>query len=111
MSEILEKLRQKYQVDSQLEDQLRSELIQQGKAMNELRADHEKAIQELRQQLSHKHETEMSNTELENRQVVTKLREDVLAKEEKIKHLEKQEIMRQVDKAQTQEQANQLYML
>jgi len=37
--------------------------------------------------------------ELENRQVVTKLREEVLAKEEKIKHLEKQEIMRQVDKS------------
>lgn len=48
LSEILEKLRQKYQVDSQLEDQLRSELIQQGKAMNDLRAEHERAIQELR---------------------------------------------------------------
>jgi len=45
----------------------------------------------------------LSNVELENRQVVTKLREDVLAKEEKIKHLEKAEILRQVDKAQTQE--------
>lgn len=31
LGEILEKLRQKYQVDSQLEDQLRSELISQGK--------------------------------------------------------------------------------
>ena len=48
LSEILEKLRQKYQVGSQLEDQLRSELIQQGKAMNDLRAEHERAIQELR---------------------------------------------------------------
>ena len=101
LGEILEKLRQKYQVDSQVEDQLRSELIQQGKEMNEHRAEHEKAIQELKQQLSQKAETELSNVELENRQVVTKLREDVLAKEEKIKHLEKQEILRQVDKAQT----------
>lgn len=79
--------------------------------MNELRAEHERAMQELRQQLSQKAETEISNLELENRQVVTKLREDVLAKEEKIKHLEKQEILRQVDKSQTQEQANQVYML
>ena len=62
--------------------------------MNELRAEHERAIQELRQQLTQKHETDMSNSELENRQVVTKLREDILAKEEKIKHLEKQEILR-----------------
>lgn len=73
---------------------MRSELIQQGKEMNEHRAEHERAIQELKQQLSQKAETELSNVELENRQVVTKLREDVLAKEEKIKHLEKQEILR-----------------
>ena len=53
----------------------------------------------------------MSNTELTHRQTVTKLREDLLAKEDKVKQLEKQEIMRQVDRAQTQEQANQLYML
>ena len=40
-----------------------------------------------------------------------KLREDLLAKEEKVKHLEKQEILRQVDKSKTQEQANQLFLL
>ena len=49
LGEILEKLRQKYQVDSQQEDQLRSELIAQGKQMNELRAEHERGIQELKQ--------------------------------------------------------------
>ena len=43
----------------------------------------------------------MSNTELAHRQTVTKLREDLLSKEEKVKQLEKQEIMRQVDRAQT----------
>ena len=67
LGEILEKLRQKYQVDSQVEDQLRTELIQQGKEMNELRAEHERAIQEQKQQLSQKAETELSNVELENR--------------------------------------------
>ena len=46
---MLEKLRQKYQVDSQTEDQLRSELISQGRQMNELRAEHERSIQELKQ--------------------------------------------------------------
>ena len=44
LSEILEKLRQKYQVDSQMEDQLRSELIAMGKQNNDLRAEHERAV-------------------------------------------------------------------
>ena len=56
-------------------------------------------------------ETELSNAEVEHRQVTTKLREDLLAKEEKIKHLEKQEIMRQFDRSQQQEQSNQVFML
>ena len=51
--------------------------------------------------LSQKSETELSNVELEHRTLVTKLREDLLAKEEKVKHLEKQEILRQVDKSKT----------
>ena len=68
MSEILDKLRQKYQNDAQLEDQLRSELIAQGKQMNELRTEHERSIQELKQHLSQKAETEMQNAELEHRQ-------------------------------------------
>ena len=79
--------------------------------MNELRAEHERGVQELKQQLSQKAETELSNVELEHRTLVTKLREDLLAKEEKVKHLEKQEILRQVDKSKTQEQANQLFLL
>ena len=44
LGEILDKLRQKYQVDSQVEDQLRSELIAQGRQTNELRAEHERAL-------------------------------------------------------------------
>ena len=53
----------------------------------------------------------MQNAELEHRQNTQKLQEELLTKEEKIKQLEKQEIMRQIDKAQTQEHQNQLYML
>lgn len=87
------------------------ELLSQGKQMNDLRADHERAIQDLKQQLNQKAETELSNVELTHRQTVTKLREDLVGKEEKVKHLEKQEIIRQVDRSQQQEQANQLYML
>ena len=34
-----------------------------------------------------------------------------MAKDEKLKHLEKQEIMRQMEKQQKQEQQNELYML
>ena len=90
---------------------MRNELLTMGKQMNDLRAEHERAIQELKQQLSQKAENDLSNAELANRQSVTKLREDLLAREEKIKHLEKQEIMRQIDKTTNQEQANQLYML
>mmetsp|Transcript_42523 Transcript_42523/g.56120 ORF Transcript_42523/g.56120 Transcript_42523/m.56120 type:complete len:91 (-) Transcript_42523:74-346(-) len=40
-----------------------------------------------------------------------KLREQLVAKDEKVKQLEKQEIMRQVERSQTQEHQNQLYML
>ena len=79
--------------------------------MNELRTEHERSIQELKQHLSQKAETEMQNAELEHRQSTQKLQEELLTKEEKIKQLEKQEIMRQIDKAQTQEHQNQLYML
>jgi len=57
----------------------------------------------LKQQLNQKAENDLSNVELEHRQVVTKLREDLLSKDEKIKNLEKQEILRQVDKANKQE--------
>ena len=49
LGEILDKLRQKYANDSQVEDQLRSELIAQGRQMNDLRAEQERAMQELRQ--------------------------------------------------------------
>lgn len=47
---------------------------------------------------------------MEHRQTTQKLREEVVSKDEKIKHLEKQEIMRQVEKSQTQELQNQIYL-
>lgn len=49
--------------------------------------------------------------ELEHRQVGSKLREDLLQRDEKIKHLQKQEILRQVDKDNKTEQTNQIYLL
>jgi hypothetical protein len=39
-------LRQKLQSDAQVEDSLRTELIEQGKKMNELRVDHETTLYE-----------------------------------------------------------------
>ena len=57
----------------------------------------------MKQQLSQKAENEIQNLELEHRQITQKLREDLVAKDEKVKHLEKQEIMRQVERQQTQE--------
>lgn len=41
----------------------------------------------------------------------SKLREDLLQRDEKIKHLQKQEILRQVDKDNKTEQTNQIYLL
>lgn len=61
--------------------------------------------------MSQKAENDLSNADIENRQNVTKLREELLQKDEKIKHLEKQEINRQIEKANKQEQTNQLYTL
>lgn len=46
LGEILSKLRQKLQSDAQVEDQLRAELIEQGKKMNELRVEHETTLYE-----------------------------------------------------------------
>ena len=51
-----------------MEDQLRSELIEQGKHMNDLRSEHEQQMSELRDQLTHKSETEKQNSDLEHRQ-------------------------------------------
>ena len=47
-------------------------------------------MQDLKQQLSSKAETDVQNAELEHRQVSQKLREEIVAKDEKIKQLEKQ---------------------
>jgi len=57
----------------------------------------------LKQQLNLKAETDLSNAEVEHRQVVAKLREDLVSKDEKIRLLEKQEILRQVEKTNKQD--------
>lgn len=85
LGEILDKLRQKFQADGQVEDQLRSELIEQGKTMNDLRSEHEQQMGELREQLSHKAETEKQNSDLDHRQQLNKLKEQLAIKDEKIK--------------------------
>ena len=97
--------------DGQMEDMLRQELIEQGKQMNDLRSEHQQQMSEQRDQLTNKYETDKTNSDLEHRQQLNKLKEQYALQVEKIKQLEKNEIAKQIDKAQVQSQAAQIQTL
>ena len=76
--------------NDKVEDTLRSEIIEQGRKMNELRAEHEQQMYELKQQnqdkideLQLKHDTDM-------RKMGQRLKEELAAKNEKIKEMDRQ---------------------
>ena len=70
--------------------------------MNELRAEQERTSQELAQQLSQKAETEINKLELQHKEDIFKLKEEIIQKEEKIKQFEKNEKRNQVEKEKEQ---------
>lgn len=73
LSEILDKLRQKILKDAVVEDQLRSELIEQGRKMNELRVSHEEAIYQQQQEISAKFESELQRADAEFKKLISKI--------------------------------------
>jgi hypothetical protein len=111
LSEILEKLRQKLQQDAVMEDQLRAELIDQGRKMNELRADHERAMYEQSQQLTQRSENEVNRIEVEYKRSVQKLKEESLQKDTKIRQYEKNEKKSVAEREKYQNLEEQKYLL
>ena len=59
--------------------------------MNELRADHERAVYEQSQQLTQKAENDINRIEVEYKRTISKLKEELLQKDTKIRQYEKNE--------------------
>lgn len=97
--------------DAVVEDQLRAELIEQGRKMNELRADHEKAIYTLTSQLSAKFDGELQRADCEFKTHIGKLLEEASAKDERIRVLEKNEKKAIAERERHQSQEQQLKIL
>ena len=98
LSEILDKLRQKILKDAVVEDQLRSELIEQGRKMNELRVSHEEAIYQQQQEISAKFESELQRADAEFKKLISKIMEELSQKDTKIRQFEKNEKKNMVEK-------------
>ena len=94
-----------------LEDQLRTELIDQGKQMNELRAEHEQAVQDLTQKLSQKSEAEVTKLQLQNKEQLQQLKVELIQKDEKIKAFEKNEKKNHIEREKTANQQEQFQLL
>lgn len=91
LGEILDKLRQKIMKDAVVEDQLRAELIEQGRKMNEMRQAHERAVTMITHQLTSKFDSELLKADSEFKGQVAKLLAEVNQKENRIRQLEKNE--------------------
>ena len=79
--------------------------------MNELRAEHEQSMQDLTQKLTQKGDTEISKMDLQHKEAVFKLKEELIQKEEKIKLHEKNEKKNQVEKEKVTNQQEQFSIL
>ena len=79
--------------------------------MNELRAEHEQAMQDLTQKLTQKGDTEINKMDLQHKEAVFKLKEELIQKEEKIKLHEKNEKKNQVEKEKVTNQQEQFSIL
>lgn len=95
LNEITSKLKQLTQGEND-QDQLRKEIIDQGRKMNELRAEHEQQIYETTLQNNQKMEALQDKVEQERKKYSLKLKDEIQLKNDKIKDLERQQ---QKDKA------------
>ena len=76
--------------NEKVEEQLRKEIIDQGKKMNELRADHERQMLQVTQQNMQKTDQIEAKFEQEKKTVVAKLKEELELKNQKLVDLERQ---------------------
>ena len=72
------------------EDSLRSEIIAQGRKMNELRSEHEQSIYDLNQQHQDKNDDLQLKADADMRKMAQRLKEELAAKNEKIKEMDRQ---------------------
>lgn len=79
--------------------------------MNELRAEHEQAIQDAILQSNQKLDAATNKIELQHKEALFKLKEDLIGKEEKIKLFEKNEKRNQIEKEKLQNQQEQFAIL
>ena len=90
MNEITSKLKLLLQTGS-VEDQLRDEIIDQGRKMNELRAEHEQSMYEQSNDCNQKIDMVQNKAEQEKKKLVGKYKEDLNLKNDKIQELERQQ--------------------
>ena len=79
--------------------------------MNELRAEHEQSVQDITQKLTQKSDTEISKLELQHKEAIFKLKEELIQKEDKIKLSEKNEKKNQIEKEKLTNQQEQYSIL
>ena len=89
MTEIMKKLLQISQNDA-VEDNLRKEIIDQGRKMNELRAEHEQQMYDLNQQNNLKSEELQLKHDADMKKMGQRLKEELANRNDKIKDMERQ---------------------
>ena len=90
LDEILNRLKSQMKSEA-LEDQLRKELLDQSKKMNELKALQERQVYELSNENFQKIDKLQQRYEAEKKQALNKLKEDIQLKNDRIRELEKNE--------------------
>lgn len=78
------------QQNDKVEDNLRAEIIDQGRKMNELRSEHEQQMYELNQQNQDKIDQLQLKHDGDMRKMGQRLKEELAAKNEKIKEMDRQ---------------------
>ena len=77
------------QANDKVEDNLRSEIIEQGRKMNELRSEHEQQMYEMQQQNQDKIDELQLKHDADMRKMGQRLKEELAAKNEKIKEMDR----------------------
>lgn len=79
------------QQNDKVEDNLRSEIIDQGRKMNELRSEHEQQMYDLKQQNQDKIDELQLKHDGDMRKMGQRLKEELAAKNDKIKEMDRQQ--------------------
>lgn len=88
INDLLKKIASLQQNDK-VEDNLRSEIIEQGRKMNELRSEHEQQMYEIQQQHQNKIDELQLKHDADMRKMGQRLKEELASKNEKIKEMDR----------------------